>query len=475
MNDEYLPGFRAAKPKLSEKEEESRFYDLLDERMDKIEKRNLFLPGGFKNDIEKLKEVRKFAKSYQLELPTSIKRQLRQWAGQDRYKQIKKTKGSKYAISLIEEIQQVIPLSLKGFDFSFGKSSVKWKRESDNKEFTLFLPLDKAGIMKPAAGDLAKRVIMATFRFAVARRTVDPGPITFKQFLDILGEKRASQEKRERIKDICESCAHTSLEVRRVHDKKRGQEGYFRYTPFFKDYIWKGGFGFDSIIYPVINERFGRMLVEEDLSRYIWFADERLKRLPKGMTDRDRLAQDQFKMIMGLPVIRFIMKNWLYKFGQFTDKEILNWKLEDIKEFVNKNIDLAKEGGLLERVKIHIFQKKENYLKQVIFLYPIKSKWPARKRIILTARERAELEGLTDWLYEIGQEDYSDIDLKTVRQYLLNMAEYGHLDCLEAAYNVVENYSERDYPVGEEGEYQNRPMLFWTAYRNCVEKKRPKK
>ena len=465
MEDEFLPGLENLKHKLGEQEEDDLFYKRLHAAIGEEEACNLYATGRF-TEREMLGEFQRLAKRHQLELPTSIKRQLRRWKGQDRYKQLKKSKGSKYDISLIEEIQRVIPLSLKGFDFSFGKSSVKWKRESDNKEFTLYLPIDKAGIMRPAVGDLAKRVIMATFRFAVARRTRDPGPITFEQFLDILGERRASQEKRKRIKDICESCAHTSLEIRRTHDKKKGQEGYFRYTPFFKDYIWKGDYDFSAIIYPVINERFERMLVEENLSRYIWFEDARLQRLPRGMTDRDRLAQDQFKMFLGLPVIRFRMRNWLVRFGQFVDKEIRRFTLADIKEFVNKNVVLAREGGLVERVRIHKYQKKETYLAQTISIYPAAVRM-AKARCKLSIQEQQEVAEITDWLYEVGVEDYAEIDRKAVEEYIRNAAEYGYLPCLHEAYEMVEGYEDADYPVDEQGDYANRPMKFWLAYQAC--------
>jgi len=467
MKDEFLPGLEDHKPRLSEEDEEKRFYRILFSQMSEPEKLKLF-PSMVEPSKEKLQELLKIAESYQLELPRNLKRKLKEWTGPDTYEQIKKKQGSKYTFSLVEHIQNVFPLSLKGFDFSYDKRSIKWKRESDEKEFTLCLPIEKKDIMKPASGDFAKRTITAIFKFAVERKTYDPGPILFKDFLDLLGESRASQEKRKRIKDICESCAFTSMTIRKMNEK--GKEIYFRHTPFFKDFLWQGGFDYEAIIYPVINERFERMLIEENLSGYVWIDDERLKRLPKGMTDRDRLAQDQFKMIMGFPVIRFIMKNWLYKFGQFTDTEIKKLKLLKIKEFVNKNITLAKEGLLLERVKIHKFQKKERYLRQVIFLYPAKSKWTAKKKIALTKGEQKEVKEITDWLYEIGVEDYANIDLKTIKQYLLNIAEYGYLDCLRTAYEVVEDYAEPGYPVDEKGSYQNRPMEFWLEYKNCRRK-----
>jgi len=474
MKDREIPGLKIPKRHLTEEEEEMQFYELLYSKMTRDEKLDLFYPGRDKNDIQRLKEVKQYAEFYQLELPNNIKRQLRQWKGKDKYENLKKTKGSKYAVELIEHIQKVFPLSLKGFDFSFDRNSIKWKRESDGKEFTLHLPIEKKDIMKPASGDLAKRVVMTIFRFAMARKTHDPGPIKLREFLGFLGELRASQLKRKRIKDICESCAFTSMTIRKINEK--GKEVYFRHTPFFKDFIWQGGFDYEAIIYPVINERFERMLIEEGITRYIWLNDDRLKRLPKGMTERDRLAQDQFMMLLGLPVVRFIMKNWLYRFGQFTDTEILKMKLMDIKNFVNKNISLAKENRLIKKAEIHKFQKKEKYLNQVIQIYPEEPKLPAKEKTALTPNERKEVKKIISWLYGIGVEDYADIEKDEINEYVFNAAEYGNLDCLKLAYQIVLDTAEPGYPVGEEyGQYENRPMLFWKEYKNCVKKKKPKK
>jgi len=476
MKDKYLPGLESLKHKLTEEEEKCKFYEILFVKMNNAERLEIFWPhesGYEKDDKKELTQISGYAEKYDLELPTSIKRELKQWTGKDRHKQLMKSQGSKYAMNLIDHIQRVIPLSIKGLDCSFDDHSLKWKRESDGKEFTFYLPIDKQNIMKPATGDLAKRVVLNVFRFAIARRTHDPGPITFEEFLDNLGEKNASQSTRQRIMDICKSCAFTSMTITKKNEK--GQEIYFDHTPFFKRFIWKGKLDHKAIIYPIINEQFEKMLIEENLNGYIWFADERLKRLPKGMDARDRIAQDQFKAIQGFPVIRFIMRNWLYKFGQFTDTEILKRGLTEIKEFVNKNVALAKESKLIERVKIQRFQKKESYLNQVIWIYPIKPTWPKKEKIKLTTAEQGEVKDIIDWLYEIGVEDYADIARETIKEYLENIAKHGYLDCLRAARETVEDYADPDYPVDEKGGYQNRPMEFWLEYKNCMNKNRLKK
>jgi len=468
MKNRDLPGTEGFRHKLNEEEEERLFYDLLYSKMNKVERLNLFWPYPYKdkNDRERLKEVRKFAANYQIELPITIKRQLRTWTGSDRYKQMKKSRGSKYSVNLIDHIQKVIPLSIKALNFTFDNHSLKWKRESDGKEFTFYLPIDKKDIMKPASGDLAKRVILNTFRFAIARRTYDPGPITYAEFLDNLGESSASQIVRQRIKDICESCAFTSMTIRKKDEK--GEEIYFRHTPFFKNFIWEGKLDNEAVIYPVINEQFERMLIEEDFKGYIWFADERLKRLPKGMTARDRLAQDQFKMFLGLPVVRFIMRNWLYRFGQFTDTKIMKLKLADIKEFVNKNIILAKEDGLIDHFKIQRLQKKSRYLDQIIYIYPSKSVSPKK---ILTEKEKEEIEEIANHLYEKGVEGYADKSLDEIRGQLLN----SDLDCLRQAFEWTEDEFDPSCLADESRNFKNWPMMFWDKYRECIENKKPEK
>ena len=112
------------------------------------------------------------------------------------------------------------------------------------------------------------------------------------------------------------------------------------------------------------------------------------------------------------------------------------------------------------------------YLNQVIRFFPTKPKKP---EVTLSKENMDLIDEIAELLYESGVEDYAQADFKTVKEQLLNAAKAGHLDCIEKAWYGVEDFTEPDYPVGESGQYENRPMRFWNLYRDCKERKKRSK
>lgn len=425
------------------------------------------LLSGQPSDTENIKM---FAAKYQLELPDNLKRGLRYWRGQDAFTQMKKASGAKYMTDFVIRVHDHIPLSLKGYETKKTDTSIQWVKDDKTIEFILG-KFDED--LKPAAGDTAKRVLYAFIRFARWRKTLDPGPIEFRELLEILGISGCSQQQRLRIKNYCKSFERCSLIVTK-YDKK-GRESYHRYAPFFKGFIWDGVLGLDSKIFPIFNEEFERMAFEENIAPYVWLDDKRLKPLKKA-TDRDRVAQDNFRMIQGIPKQTIYMRTFLYKFGQFTKTEILKMSLANIRDFVNKNVQLAREDSLIEDIKIQRFRKKEKYLNQIISIYP-PSPEPhpeSYKKRELTDEDYEKIDEFTCRLDKMNVEDYAKIDKKTTYEQLENCAKAGNLDCIEAAFDEVD-YEGAEYDlVDDERNFKNRPMKFWDEYRRLAEAKKSK-
>ncbi len=180
-------------------------------------------------------------------------------------------------------------------------------------------------------------------------------------------------------------------------------------------------------------------------------------------------------MLLGIPFQRTKLRNWLYKFGQFTEIEILKATLFNIREFVNKNFELAENDGLILDKKIKSFHRKSDYLDQLISFHPAKAELP-KEKVRLTEEQLEELEWFTAWLNEITVEDHGETEGETIEKYLMNAAEAGHLDCIRKAYEKTEEEGpEADYPVNEEREYENRPMYFWRIYKDCRDDKNGEK
>ncbi|MBA7631771.1 hypothetical protein ES703_39306 [subsurface metagenome] len=319
------------------------------------------------------------------------------------------------------------------------------------------------------AGDLPKRLFRGIAMFSSQRKTLDPGPIEYRELLDRIGELPCSESHMERIRDLCLAISYSSITVK-TKDRK-GELIHSDHAPFFKRFIWDGKVDFNARIFPIMNDELFKLLIDEELTQYVWIPAERLKPARK-LTARDRLAQDQFRMLLGIPMIRFKMINWLRKFGEFTDAKITHLTLEGLRNFVNKNFELAKNDGLILDYKIKSFHKKSNYLNQVIYFQPAKAELP-KEKVKLTKEELKEVREIAGWLYEIGVEDYARIGHDRVLEDLMNAAEAGYLDCIRKAYEETEEEGpEPDYPVDEEREYENRPMYFWRMYQSCRDEKK---
>lgn len=406
----------------------------------------------------------KCAGEFNLQLPLSIKRRLRSWKGPDSYKELKKAKGYRSPVKIEKRIHAQFPLSLRGFKKYVGPNITSFDRTIGNKKVSIWIA---TGLMVPA-GDLPKRLFHGIAMFGAQRKTTDPGPIKFGELLDRINELSCPQHQRQRIYEICDAMSKSGISVTKMNEK--GKKVGFDNAPFFKRFIWEGGLDLSARIYPIFNEEVPSLLIDEQLTRYVWIEAKRLRKLP-GMTARDRLAQDQFKILMGIPSIKFKMRTWLQKFGQFTDRKLLKATLFTIRAFVNKNFERAERDFLILNYEIRSLHKKSKYLNQVIWFQPALPKLP-KEKIELTSKELKELEEITDWLDEVSREDGSEVYHETIEVYLKNAAEAGHLDCIRKAYKETEDWVDPDYPVDEEREYENRPMYFWRIYRSCRDAKK---
>lgn len=407
----------------------------------------------------------KYAKEYQLELPERIKRRLKQWKGPNSYNKLKEAAGFKLAVEIEDRIHAQFPLSIEGFKKHVDQDITSFKKTDEDKEITIWIA---TGFIAPT-GDLPKRLFRGIAMFGSQRRTADPGPIELRELLDRVGEMPCPQHLRQRIYDICSAMAKSGISV--IKKDKKGKETGFNVAPFFKQFIWDGGLGLNARLYPIFNERIFNLLLEENLARYFWIPAKRLKRA-RGLTARDRLAQDQFRMLLGILMIRFKMRNWLRKFGQFTEIELKTKSLPYIREFVNKNFKQAEKEGLILERQIKNFHKKSEYLDQVISFQPAKAELP-KEKVKLTDEELEEVQEIADWLDEVSGEDYAEIEGSTILEYLMNAAEAGNLDCIRKAYEKTEEEGpEPDYPVNEERRWEGRPMYFWGMYQSLRDEKK---
>jgi len=407
----------------------------------------------------------KYAVEYQLPLPERIKRRLRNWTGPDSYKQLKNAEGYKSPMKVERIIQDRFPLSTKGFKKIVGPEFTSYTRKIGNKEVKMVIATE---LIMPA-GDLPKRLFRGIAMFSSQRKTLDPGPIEYRELLDRIGELSCSESYMERIRDLCLAISYSSITVK-TKDKD-GELIHSDHAPFFKRFIWDGKLDLNARIFPILNEELFKLLIDEELTQYVWIPAKRLKP-DRKLTARDRLAQDQFRMLTGIPFQRIKMRNWLYKFGQFTDTEILKATLSNIREFVNKNFELAENDGLILDYKIKSFHKKSEYLEQTILFWPAKAK-PPKEKVKLTDGELEEAREIADWLYEIGGEDYARIGHNKVLEYVMNAAEAGNLGCLRKAYEKTEEEGpEPDYLVNEDREWEGRPMCFWRIYRDYADEKK---
>jgi len=408
----------------------------------------------------------KYAVEYELELPERIKRRLKQWKGPDSYKKLKKAGGYKSPMKVERIIQDRFPLSAKGFEKTVGPEFTSYTRKIGNKEVKMVIATE---LIMPA-GDLPKRLFRGIVMFSSQRKTLEPGPIEYRELLDRIGELPCSESYMERIRDQCLAISYSSITVKTKN--KNGELIHSDHAPFFKRFIWDGELNLNARIFPILNEELFQLLIDEELTQYVWIPAKRLKP-DRKLRARDRLAQDQFRMLLGIPFQRTKLRNWLYKFGQFTETEILKATLFNIREFVNKNFELAENDGLILDKKIKSFHKKSDYLDQVISFHPAKAELP-KEKVRLTEDELEELEWITAWLDKITVEDYGETEGETTEKYLMNAAEAGHLDCIRKAYEETEEWLDYDpyCPVNEDREYENRPMHFWGIYQSCRDDKK---
>ena len=455
-NNGYLPGLNPYFPEPTQEELEKQERQFCEALFNVVSENELI---ELADNPDSIKDI---AQAHGLPLPESIARKLRTWEGKDSFQEIKKLAGMKQETHLNDLIHDYVPVTVRGFTKIEKKGIIEYTRRIGDKEITIF---SKRPDFTPVAGDLVKRLFMGTCLFANQRGTHDPGPIKFREILELVGKLDASQPARERIKNYLESFAYGGIEIRKRDD--RGKEIYFRYAPFFVDFIWDGGLDFSAKIYPVFNERIFQMLLEENILQYVWIDRPRFRGLP-GLTDRDCLCQDMFKKKLGLRECYRKMRKWLHEYGEFTDARLKKLSLGEIKDFVNRNFSRAVSDDLVIEFKIRRYQNKKAYLNQTIWWRPGKAKKPH-----IVNYSSGELEEMVQWLYEAGEEDGAYIKLDAVKERLTNAARAGHFDCLKEARDRVESDYDETYPVAEDsyGEYQNRPMMFWQIYQTCKYRK----
>ena len=436
-----------------EREEEAQFFKMLRGKLTIKECGEIEAYSGMTEEEEKarLTKIKQYAEIHYLHLPPAIDRELRTWEGDNTYKKLKQTAGEKYEMDMFARLCDQVPLSLQGLEKIEEPSRTLWRKKIGNREITIWRGKPKG--QSAASGDLAKRVFLGTYRFAKHRKTIDPGPIEFRELLEMLNLLECSQEQRDRIKDYLEAFAQSGIQIREVNAK--GKEIFFDYAPLYKRFTWIGGTEYAARIFPVFNEECIKMIKSSARSQYLWQDDARLRRLP-GLTDRDRLAQDKFKMAQGFPAVRIGMGKWLLSFGQLDGPALYKMSLPQIRAFVNKNFLQAKSDGMVDRYKIVAFREKKKYLKQIITFIPMP---PVPHKTRLLEDHRAILEKIAARIEYRG--GGAKIEGETIFEYLQNMAAAGRYDQIIEAYDYAEDEFDETTPVDEDAGFQNFPMMFW--------------
>jgi len=350
-------------------------------------------------DLESfLSELEKWSQEKQIEFPKAFKQRVRIWKGKATFEAISKSpqmkvkRGRDPKNDFIYWIN-LIPLSLKGFTQTRQGDVNIWKQETLRGEKFIYIP-DPGFNLKPAVGDLAKRALKTICLFASKRETLDPGPIRFGDLLERLDQKNASLQTRKRIKDYLEAFGLTGILIKEFDQK--GKEILFEYAPFFSYFLWLGGVEKDAEIFPKLNKDLFNMLIENRLISYSYLENVGQKRLP-GIKDRDSLAQDMLLRLKGLKKRCYKMTNFLDQFGGFTPNEIKKLTLQNIRTWVNKNINIAKNLNIIKHVELCNYRKKSQYLNQVISIYPIR--W--EKRLSQVPEEvKRQIEEIVSWLHD---------------------------------------------------------------------------
>lgn len=361
-------------------------------------RKNIDRFGGCLDFESFIKELENFSKEKQLEFPDALKKRVRFWDGEAGFESIKKSPHMKVKragdprddfISWVH----LIPLSLKGYERAKQGNINVWERETLRGKKFIYIP-DPGYNLKPAVGDLAKRALKVVCLFASKRKTLDPGPIRFGDLLEELGQKNASQQTRKRIKDYLEAFGMTGVLIKEFD--RDGKEILFEYSPYFSYFLWLGGVEKEAEIFPKLNKDLFNMLIENKLINYSYLKNVGQKQLP-GMKDRDSLAQDMFVKLKGLKIRKYKMRNFLYRFGDFTEKELEKMTLKKIRTWVNKNIVFAKNLKSIEQVRLHNYRKKSRYLDQVVSIYP--ARW--ERALSKVPKEiETQIEEIIDWLHD---------------------------------------------------------------------------
>ena len=442
--DEYLPGFKEAIPKqnkeIRKQEEEDFMRELVNRTSPKC--RELETVATQPTEMLYCQAIEKLAESYQLELPENIKRKLRHWEGKDSFAMIKRNMGMKTGSGFISWIHNLIPLSLKGYTESIEAGARVWKQKTERGEKILYITEPKPDT-KPAYGDLPKRAIKCICHLAAKRETLSPGPIKFRDLLEMLGELNCSQDTRRKIRDYIKSFAKCGMEIQEID--KQGKQVYYRYTPFLYDFIWDGKLEFDATIFPYINPRLFVMVQEENLVQYNYIENVGKKELP-GMTDRDALALDMFTRIRGFPAQNIGMRKFLYDFGQFPIQKLQTMGLKQIRDWVNKVIRMAKETDKVTDIKVRYFRDKKKYLDQTITIFP--KKWHKDSQS-LSGEDKLNIQEVAEWIKLT--EHYVHKPQEEIEGQLANYSKLIGIDAIMEAYERWQD-SENWYP-----DYDDKP------------------
>lgn len=455
MEDKFLPGFKKFGRWPAAEEKTTEFLVSIIKRIIDEDPNGVFILSM--KEEERLKRIVAYAKDHEIEIPAEIERRLKARTGALGDEDITK-RGAIVLQELYNSTPLWIPVSLETFRQSKNIELLNYTRELGRMSITLEIVKPEPNQV-PAAGDLAKRTFYLFIDYAQRKKTGEPGPIRFGDFLERLGLKDADMETRQLIKRYCDAFRYTGLLVQKFNEK--GKEVLYDYAPFLKRYTWEKGkgsdseFGQDAEISPVINEQFEKMIFQ-DYPQFVFVPRERLRGRPKQLTDRDLLFQDWIRGKRGLSIVKIKIKNLLIEVFQISEKELEYKSLEKIRGLIIRNLNHAQSAGLVGKYQLKAVEKRADYLKGIIRL------WPKRSAGGSAGVDPERLESLLDdyckWAYDPQNRFASTLPEEAARKYLKNFVHARGLDVLDELLNEAI----ADDPWFEEGGESTSSLIqFW--------------
>lgn len=337
-----------------------------------------------------IESLRKTADLFGIQL-TSLSAE---WTGEKSIEAILRRPGFQEALTIYERVSFQTPLREEGFIPTETAGGVIWEKQFGRRRIQF-----KAA--KITSGDTARRGIHALVCLAAARQTDKPGPILFKEILDMIGQGDCCQAEREKIREYLLALENTSLTVEEK-DYKTQKKIWHDYAPLLKRFKWEGGTEGTARLFPIFNEQFPE--VWQATKQYVYISADRMKGLPKGRTEREHFVLDFFRLRLGMKCIKRKMKAFLLEDMPLSEDTLKEWGISKIKKTVWSWFELAKAEGLVRQYFIDESGGRREYLEQVIRYYPAKRTAP---RIYPKETEiRPLVNEIIEWIYNPDNKQY---------------------------------------------------------------------